>query len=69
MEPDKTKEQAKERRKKRTQSILQHKAALDNIFSYLDDQVKSQSSNLDRQSQRKVLILYTGNHFLILLNS
>jgi len=60
MEPDKSKEQASEKRKKRRQSLLQHKAALDNIFSYLDDQVKSQSSNLDNQSERKVLILYTG---------
>ncbi len=59
MDQDKPNQQVAERKQKRNQTIKEHKASLNNIFSYLDLQVKSQGSNIGSH-EKKVLIIYTG---------
>jgi hypothetical protein len=58
-DPEKIREQANERKKKRNQTIKQTKSIVNNVFSYLDVQVKNQESNL-ATDEKKILIIYTG---------
>lgn len=67
-DPEKTQEQANERKKKRHQTIKQTKSIVNNVFYFLDVQVKNQECNL-ATDEKKILIIYTGTqHPLSLKN-
>lgn len=58
-DPEKVREQANERKKQRNQTIKKTKNIVNNVFSYLDVQVKNQENNLST-TEKKILIIYTG---------